>query len=547
MTYYKYAERDATNQIDWNKISTSIVKDMAAISEAKAKRREADQTALNESLNRLMEKPIGEDLAENQRIANFTQQAEDILLNDLRSLKRGDISRRDYNLKYNNLKMGTDRAFSLSQQYQDAYQMHVDRLTPDENGNIIASAGEADLLAAAEQYGLASDSQYYINPLTGGVNLALTTGEGEEGDIKIGDSQFDLMGMTTAKNMIFQKINKYQTQDQVKKLTDNLKVEALDVLDGAAPDGKSLSGYISTTKGFDVEALFDITEEGLVPKKGNEAAGEAVLAQINATFAGDPFARYSFLRDTMGTINGKPVEFVFADKDGNFAATEDHQVRMVLDKQGRYVPEITDSQKKKIDKSMVALVKNSIDTEFGIKADTRKTQAEDESLEIRKAELLERAKARKAKGLGEVKSTIMDDARRYLEENIKESVLSKKDDEDVFKSINEIISEFGIELRNPVNLLSGDGQSLILSQTNEKGDVIENEILLPSTLGSKNWFGPARPTAKASKEQMINFILENVNARALAAIKDKFGVNTNNPTPDNNEDDSNDNDPLNIN
>ena len=270
----------------------------------------------------------------------------------------------------------------------------------------------------------------------------------------------------------------------------------------------------------------------------------ALLSQINATFAGDPYARYSFLEDTIGTINGKTIDFVFANKNETpeqflNRKTEDHEVKMVLDKQDRYVPQITDSQKKIIDRTMVALVKNSIDTSFGIKADTRKTQAEDESLEIRKAELLERAKARKAKGLGEVKSTIMDDARRYLEENIKESVLSIRDDEDVFKSINEIISEFGIELRNPVNLLSGDGQSLILSQTNEKGDVIENEILLPSTLGSKNWFGPARPTAKASKEQMINFILENVNARALAAIKDKFGVKTNNPTPDNNEDDSN--------
>ena len=155
---------------------------------------------------------------------------------------------------------------------------------------------------------------------------------------------------------------------------------------------------------------------------------------------------------------------------------------------------------------------------------------------------MERAKARKEKGLEKVKSTIMDDARRYLEENIKESVLSLEDDEDVFTAINEIISEFGIELRNPVNFLSGDGQSLILSQTNEKGDVIENEILLPSTLGtSKNWFGPARPTAKASKEQMINFILENVNARALAAIKDKFGGGTNNENPalDDNEDDLN--------
>ena len=64
-----------------------------------------------------------------------------------------------------------------------------------------------------------------------------------------------------------------------------------------------------------------------------------------------------------------------------------------------------------------------------------KHRAEDESLKIRRAELLERNAARKAKGLGEVKSTIMDDARRYLEENIKESVLSQKDDKNVFNSI----------------------------------------------------------------------------------------------------------------
>ena len=373
MTYYKYAERDATNQIDWNKISTSIVKDMAAISEAKAKRREADQSALNDSLQRMMEKPIGEDLAENQRIANFTQQAEELLLGDLRALKRGNISRREYNLKYNNLKQGTESAFSLSQQYQDAYQIHVDRMNAG-----IASGGEPKLLAKAEQYGLAKDSQYYINPLTNGVNLALTTGEGEEGDITIGDSSFDLMGMSAARNMIFQKIDKYQTQDQVKKLTDNLKTEALDVLDGVAPDGKSLRGYISTTKGFDVEALFDITEEGLVPKKGNEAAANALLSQINATFAGDPYARYSFLEDTIGTINGKTIDFVFANKNETpeqflNRKTEDHEVKMVLDKQDRYVPQITESQKNRIDRTMVALIKNSIDTSFGIKADRRST------------------------------------------------------------------------------------------------------------------------------------------------------------------------------
>jgi len=366
-TYYKYAEREKTNQIDWNKISTDINKSMAAIEAAKEARRSADQKALNDSLTRLMEKPVGEDLAENQRIANYTQQAEEVLLNDLRLLKRGDISRRDYNLKYNNVKMGTERAFSLSKQYQDSYQMHVDRLKADENGKVIASNLEGEMLGKLEQYGIASGSQYYINPLTGDVSLALTTGEGEEGDVKIGESQFDLMGLGTAKNIIFQKIDKYQTQDQVQKIAENLKTTALDELD---PSG--FKGYITTTKGLDIDALFEIKDGFLTAKEGTD--GEALLSQINSTFAGNPFSKASFLSDTIGTIDGKAVEMVFPDAEGNFVDTGNHQIRMKLDKQGRYVPEITEDQQKIIDKNMVALVKSSIDSEFGIKADTRLTQ-----------------------------------------------------------------------------------------------------------------------------------------------------------------------------
>jgi hypothetical protein len=363
-TYYKYAEREKTNQIDWNKISTDINKSMAAIEAAKEARRSADQKALNDSLTRLMEKPVGEDLAENQRIANYTQQAEEVLLNDLRLLKRGDISRRDYNLKYNNVKMGTDRAFSLSKQYQDSYQMHVDRLKADENGKVIASNLEGEMLGKLEQYGIASGSQYYINPITGDVSLALTSGEGEEGDVKIGESQFDLMGLGTAKNIIFQKIDKYQTQDQVQKIAENLKTTALDELD---PSG--FKGYITTTKGLDIDALFEIKDGFLTAKEGTD--GEALLSQINSTFAGNPFSKASFLSDTIGTIDGKAVEMVFPDAEGNFVDTGNHQIRMKLDKQGRYVPEITEDQQKIIDKNMVALVKSSIDSEFGIKADTR--------------------------------------------------------------------------------------------------------------------------------------------------------------------------------
>ena len=528
-SYYKYAERDVANEIDWRAITGEITQNMKDIEKAREDKRVAIQKASGDAMKRMMEKPQGEDFLENNRVANYAQQAQEIQLENLRLLKRGDISEREYSLRFNNLTTGTDMVFNLSQEYQDSYQMHMDRMA---NGE--ASGIEGDLLGMAEQYGNPKDSQYYINPLTGEVNLARTKEDGETGQVTIGDSQFDLMSLGTARNIIFQKINKYQTQTQVKGLVEGLKTEVNEALGTGA-----LKGYITKEKGLDIDGLFETKDGKLVPSTDE---GKAILASINATFAGDDFSRASFLFDTVKTIDGEVVELVMPDPEGNFPELKNNQIKMVLNNQNRYVPEITDEQNRIIEKNMVGLIKSGIDKEFGIKADTRKTQSEEENLQLRRQELLERAKARKEKGLEKVKSTIMDDARRYLEENIKESVLSLEDDEDVFTAINEIISEFGIELRNPVNFLSGDGQSLILSQTNEKGDVIENEILLPSTLGtSKNWFGPARPTAKASKEQMINFILENVNARALAAIKDKFGGGTNNENPalDDNEDDLN--------
>lgn len=163
------------------------------------------------------------------------------------------------------------------------------------------------------------------------------------------------------------------------------------------------------------------------------------------------------------------------------------------------------------------------------------SEYEDASLKLRRDELEERSQARKAKGLEDVKSTILEDARDYLKKNITTSILNQSEDRDVFQSINNVVSEFGIEVRNPKNLV--DGQSLILSQTNDKGEVVENEIFLPSDYLS--WFGldiKDRPSAEAAQEQVINFILENVSARALAGIKDKFRNVT--PDPDQESDNS---------
>jgi len=364
-SYYKYAERDVANEIDWRAITGEITQNMKDIEKAREDKRVAIQKASGDAMKRMMEKPQGEDFLENNRVANYAQQAQEIQLENLRLLKRGDISEREYSLRFNNLTTGTDMVFNLSKEYQDSYQMHMDRMQPDENGIVQASGIEGDMLGKAEQYGNPKDSQYYINPLTGEVNLALTKEDGQSGQVTIGDSQFDLMSLGTARNIIFQKVNKYQTQTQVEGLVEGLKTEVNEALGTGA-----LKGYITKEKGLDVDGLFETKDGKLVPSTDE---GKAIIASINATFAGDDFSRASFLFDTVKTVDGEVVELVYPNPEGNFPELKNNQIKMVLNNQNRYVPEITDEQNRIIEKNMVGLIKSGIDKEFGITADTRLT------------------------------------------------------------------------------------------------------------------------------------------------------------------------------
>ena len=94
-TYYKYAERDVANEIDWGAITGEITQNMKDIAKAREDKRTAIQKASSDAMVKMMEKPQGEDFAENNRIANYSQQAQEIQLENLRLFKRGDITERE--------------------------------------------------------------------------------------------------------------------------------------------------------------------------------------------------------------------------------------------------------------------------------------------------------------------------------------------------------------------------------------------------------------------------------------------------------------------
>jgi hypothetical protein len=209
------------------------------------------------------------------------------------------------------------------------------------------------------------------------------------------------------------------------------------VIDAA---GNTIKGVYANMKGEKLDAL--MTKEAKALLEGSQAPTVSILVD---GMGYDVVYNKEELKQ--GTVYRKP--------DGTFEFAEGDQEKAVV--------------------FMKDALKNALPLETEDRKDL--TEFQEQSLELKRAELNDRINARKQKGVEPVKTNILEDARNYLKENITTSILNQEDDEDVFQSINNVVSEFGIEIKNPVNLR--DGQSLILSQTNDKGEVVENEIFLP--------------------------------------------------------------------
>ena len=120
-TYFKYAQRNAEDYIDWGAIGKTM-----------------SDTLLKEQLNRDMMKseidkasrefgevlsnaPQGEHRGLNEYSQEFASNAQQYQLMQLRNLKAGKLSLKDYLIGRENLKQGANDAFDIIKKYNDKY------------------------------------------------------------------------------------------------------------------------------------------------------------------------------------------------------------------------------------------------------------------------------------------------------------------------------------------------------------------------------------------------------------------------------------------
>lgn len=353
-SYYKYAEKKVENEVNWGAISKGLTDSLTAEADSRVQRKAAIDKASDDDLKKMMDRPQGQYMAENSRISGFTEQAQKSQLASLRLLKSGAITEQEYNLRTNNLRTGTDMAFSLSQDYQDQYQIHMDRLKPDENGNISGSAAESMMLGQLEQFGNPAESEYYVNPLTSEVQLAITAKEGESGQVKIKDGNFNLMSLNGAKNIIYQRLNRYQSDTVTTSIAEGIG-ERIETLIGT----NDKTGYLVTEE----DAYKSLM--GKDGKLSTTPEAKALKDQINASFADDN-ARMSFLVDTLKTYDGTAYNLVYDESEQGGA-----NILMKKNKQGAWEADIDAEQQGLIEKGMLGLIKNKLDQTQKLKGDSR--------------------------------------------------------------------------------------------------------------------------------------------------------------------------------
>ena len=166
-TYYKYAERNASDEINWSEVGKNITDMLTKETKIREDKKAAIDKASREYGETLANAPQGEHQGINQWALTYADSAQQARLMQDRLLKSGQLKQRDYLVMRQNITDGTSQAFNLIKEYQAEYKDKMERFQKKES-----SGFEPDLMAEAEGFANFNESELYINPTDFTVNIA---------------------------------------------------------------------------------------------------------------------------------------------------------------------------------------------------------------------------------------------------------------------------------------------------------------------------------------------------------------------------------------
>ena len=165
-SYFKYQQRDAGAQINWNTVGQSVVKTLNDVVEDREKRKaELDQLSADLG-DILQEQPAGTHKGANVFAQQHSSHAKEMAGIFNAALKSGRMSPKDFKMRMQALTDGTGQIFDVAEKYQAEYGKFLERTKGGANQEI-----ERYFAERMEGFAKLNDIDSFIDPTTGQVSL----------------------------------------------------------------------------------------------------------------------------------------------------------------------------------------------------------------------------------------------------------------------------------------------------------------------------------------------------------------------------------------
>jgi hypothetical protein len=172
MTYYKYADREASSQVDWSEISKNISSTLLEEQKLREEKKEAIRQSTEDYAKQLADVPASESASMRTWWLKASSTLQDAKLLNYRLLKDGKRKLKDYTIWNQNLMDGTNAIIDAQKKFNEAYKIKRERLMSQDpkNASQLLEVWEMEQLENLKEFW---NTQIYIDPTEGAVQLAV--------------------------------------------------------------------------------------------------------------------------------------------------------------------------------------------------------------------------------------------------------------------------------------------------------------------------------------------------------------------------------------
>jgi hypothetical protein len=330
MTYYKYAERKAQDEINWGEIGKNVSDTLLEEKKLREdKRAEIDQKTYEFS-QALADAPVSQNNDVNEFAARFAGNAQEAMLLLNRNLKSGKMNLRDYTIARQNLMTSTTKMFSTFKNWDAIYKNGIQRLSDGKASNV-----EGALRALVEGFGKLSSHDAQIDPTSYNISMMK---KDENGNYITSPDGFASVKLLEAAAM--QQVDRIDFMSILKDRAEKL--------------GQNIMSIVEQTQGM---YSGKSTEETYANVRKSEAFGGYVNSVI-AEITGTPMNKARILMDYTTPEGGKPWT---ATRDKTKAGGN---VVYFKEGDGGLIPELTKEQEKIVETQIRTNIDAMLDSSY---------------------------------------------------------------------------------------------------------------------------------------------------------------------------------------